>query len=129
MITEIKEFWSRYTPYKLHPDDEVYLCTNKLKYCLELPIEELRNKYGSDLKSNKVKESFVNNKFNRNKIVPSIYAIPFLGDIENAKIYILMGNPGFDTGDYVDEIENENYINLLNDNLDINSKIFPIFNR
>ena len=124
MITELKEFWSRYTPYKLHPDDEHYLSINKPKYCLEVSIEELRNKYGNNLKLKKVKESFISNKFNRNKIIPNIFAIPFLGDVENARVYILMGNPGFDTGDYVDEIENENYIKLLKNNLDFKSKNF-----
>ena len=51
MIPELKNFWSNYIPYKLHPEDENYLSQNKQKYCLEISIEELRAKYGSDLKS------------------------------------------------------------------------------
>ena len=35
-----------------------------------------------------------------------------------------MGNPGFHTGDYIDEIEDKKYIELLKENLSLNSKTF-----
>ena len=124
MIDKLKEFWSKYIPYKLHPDDENYLGISKSKYCLELSINQLRNRYGNDLKSDIVNESFASNKSNRKKIMSNIFAIPFLGDVENARVYILMGNPGFETGDYVDEIENANYIQLLKNNINLKSKNF-----
>jgi hypothetical protein len=105
VIEDLKNFWANYNPYKLHPEDENYLSQNKQKYCLEISIEELRAKYGSDLKSDNTREKFVNDKQNKNKILNNLFVVPFFGDVENAKIYILMGNPGFHTGDYIDEIE------------------------
>ena len=105
MINELKEFWSKYTHYQLHPDDEKYLGQNKDKYCLEISIEEIRKKYGHDLKADQTREKFISDKNNKNKILTNLLVVPFFGDVENAKIYILMGNPGFHTGDYVDEIE------------------------
>ena len=35
-----------------------------------------------------------------------------------------MGNPGFHTGDYVDEVEDEGYINLIKQNLKLELKTF-----
>ena len=113
-----------YIPYKLHPRDEVFLNKNKEKYCLEISIEELREKYGNDLKSDNVREKFINYKDNKNKILTNLLAIPFFGDVKNAKIYILTGNPGFHTGDYVDEVENKKYIEILKENLKLNTKTF-----
>lgn len=124
MIEDLKNFWANYNPYKLHPEDENYLSQNKQKYCLEISIEELRAKYGSDLKSDNTREKFVNDKQNKNKILNNLFVVPFFGDVENAKIYILMGNPGFHTGDYIDEIEDKKYIELLKENLSLNSKTF-----
>ena len=124
MILELKNFWKNYNSYKLHPEDENYLGQNKLKYCLEISIEELRAKYGSDLKSDNTREKFINDKQNRNKILNNLFVVPFFGDVENAKIYILMGNPGFHTGDYIDEIEDKKYIELLKENLKLNSNTF-----
>jgi len=124
VIKDLKFFWTNYNPYKLHPEDEKYLGQNKQKYCLEFSIEELRAKYGSDLKSDNTREKFVNDKQNKNKILNNLFVVPFFGDVENAKIYILMGNPGFHTGDYIDEIEDKKYIELLKENLSLNSKTF-----
>ena len=42
MIEELKKFWSKYFPYKLHPDDENYLGNLRNKYCLDISIENLR---------------------------------------------------------------------------------------
>ena len=124
MIEELKKFWSKYFPYKLHPDDENYLGNLRNKYCLDISIENLRKKYGTDLKSDLTREKFVNDKGNKNKILTNLRAGPFFGDITNAKIYILMGNPGFHTGDFMDEIEDENNIDLLNANLKLELKTF-----
>lgn len=124
MISELKEFWSQYQPYKLHPLDEQYLQENKQKYCLDLSIQEIRQKYGSDLKSDLTREKFLQDKNNRNKILTNMLVVPFFGDIENAKIYILMGNPGFHTGDYIDEHEDQDYINLTKQNLKLECKTF-----
>lgn len=124
MISELKNFWKNYYPYKLHPEDEIYLSQNKKKYCLEISIKELRLKYGDDLKLDNTRKKFINDKYNKNKILNNLFAIPFLGDVENARIYILMGNPGFHTGDYIDEIEDKKYIELLKENLALNSKTF-----
>ena len=85
MIPELKKFWSNYNPYKLHPEDENYLGQNKLKYCLEISIEELRAKYGSDLKSDNTREKFLNDKQNKNKILNNLFVVPFFGDVENAR--------------------------------------------
>ena len=124
MIEDLKSFWSKYIPYKLHPDDENYVGQNKQKYCLEISIEELRAKYGNDLKSDNTREKFVNDKQNKNKILNNLFVVPFFGDVENAKIYILMGNPGFHTGDYIDELEDKNYIELIKKNLKLELKTF-----
>tara|TARA_B100001057_G_scaffold159610_1_gene160286 strand:+ start:173 stop:964 length:792 start_codon:yes stop_codon:yes gene_type:complete len=124
MINELKEFWSKYTHYQLHPDDEKYLGLNKDKYCLEISIEEIRKKYGHDLKADQTRENFTNDKNNKHKILTNLLVVPFFGDVENAKIYILMGNPGFHTGDYVDEIENKDYLELVNKNLKLELKTF-----
>ena len=124
MIKDLKSFWSKYIPYNLHPDDENYLGQSKQKYCLEISIEELRAKYGNDLKSDNTREKFIDDKKNRNKILSNLFVVPFFGDVENAKIYILMGNPGFHTGDYIDELEDKNYIELNKKNLKLELKTF-----
>ena len=124
MINELKEFWSKYTHYQLHPDDKKYLGQNKDKYCLEISIEEIRKKYGHDLKADQTREKFISDKNNKNKILTNLLVVPFFGDVESAKIYILMGNPGFHTGDYVDEIENKDYQELVNKNLKLELKTF-----
>ena len=124
MINELKEFWSKYTHYQLHPDDEKYLGLNKDKYCLEISIEEIRKKYGHDLKADQTRENFTNDKNNKHKILTNLLVVPFFGDVENAKIYILMGNPGFNPGAYIDEVEDENYISLVNQNLKLELKTF-----
>ena len=124
MINELKEFWSKYTHYQLHPDDEKYLGLNKDKYCLEISIEEIRKKYGHGLEADQTRENFTNDKNNKHKILTNLLVVPFFGDVENAKIYILMGNPGFNPGAYIDEVEDENYISLVNQNLKLELKTF-----
>ena len=124
MISDLKKFWSKYIPYKLHPDDEDYLNNDKDKYCLEIPINEFRNQYGEDLKSDSTLENFKKEKGNQNKIFINLLPIPFLGDVVNAKVYILMGNPGFHSSAYIDEVENEDYVKLIKKNLLLSSDSF-----
>ena len=127
MLDELKHFWSRYSFYKLHPDDEKYLINRREKYCLDLTIDQLRIQYGNDLRSDQTDAKFRNIKSNRSKILSNLLAHPFLGDVENASIYILMNNPGFSTSDYIDEIENTDYVELVEKNLKFNSEcFFPI---
>jgi hypothetical protein len=124
IIEELKSFWSNYKPYDLHPEDKKYLGAKKQNYCIDISIEELRENYGSDLKSEETLINFIANKENRNKILINLFAVPFIGNVEDAKLYILMGNPGFHTGDYVDEIEDKTYIELLKENINISSSSF-----
>ena len=78
MINELKEFWSKYTHYQLHPDDKKYLGQNKDKYCLEISIEEIRKKYGHDLKADQTREKFISDKNNKHKILTNLLVVPFL---------------------------------------------------
>ena len=45
MINELKKFWSIYRNYKLHPEDEKYLGSNKDQFCLDITIDDLREKW------------------------------------------------------------------------------------
>ena len=123
-MQELKDFWTRYEPYKLHPDDEEYLKWNKDECCIHLSIEELRNQYGNNLKYNETNENFKKIKTNIDKILTNLLVVPFFGNVLNAKIYILMNNPGFETGDYVDEHEDIEYINLIKQNLKLELNTF-----
>jgi len=124
IIDELRNFWSKYNEYELHPQDEKYLKNNKNNYCLDIAYEEVIKVYGNELKSDLTLKEFEKNKSYRNKILTNLLAVPFFGDIVNAKIYILIGNPGFHTGDYLDEHKNSDYIKLVKENLKINSKTF-----
>ena len=77
MISELRDFWREYNQYKLHPKDDNYLGQNKQKYCLEISIDELKAKYGSDLKSDITREKFLNDKQNKNKILNNLFVVPF----------------------------------------------------
>ena len=67
---------------------------------------------------------FIFSIYKKHKILTNLLVVPFFGDVENAKIYILMGNPGFNPGAYIDEVEDENYISLVNQNLKLELKTF-----
>lgn len=58
-----------------------------------------------------------------NKFHSGLIPIPYIGDIENAKIYILMNNPGFEILDYYAESCNKKLRDTLIDNLHQEKKL------
>jgi len=125
-LSELKKFWKRYAPYTLHPEDEECLGTSRGKHCLHIPLEEIREKFqdkNGSLKAKSAKAEFVK-QFSASKILTNMFAVPFQGNIEKAKFFILTGNPGFEPGDYEDEHEDKGYIRLLENNLRFRSESF-----
>ena len=123
-MQELKDFWSKYEPYKLHPEDEKDLSSIKDELCLHLSIGEMREKYGEDLKSKQTEINFNNVESNNKKLLTNLIPVPFAGDIFNAKLYILTLNPGFTPGVYIDEHEDTKYIELAKQNLRLELKTF-----
>ena len=123
-MQELKGFWSKYEPYKLHPEDEKDLSSIKDELCLHLSIGEMREKYGEDLKSEQTKINFNKVESNNKKLLTNLIPVPFAGDIFNAKLYILTLNPGFTPGVYIDEHEDTKYIELAKQNLRLELKTF-----
>jgi hypothetical protein len=132
MLDEFKDFWSRYKPYDLHPDDKAYInnsnITSKIqknpdKYLLHLEISFLNKTFSNNLKDEKNNKIFQED-YNPYAIHTNMFCKSFLGDIENAKIILLYGNPGLELGDYHDEHENQDYITGLNEDYIFKSKGF-----
>lgn len=132
MIKKFKDFWSRYIPYELHPDDyeSIYnsnkayqIIDNPNKFLIDIDIGTLNNDFLRDLKNNRLNESF-QRTFNPRAIHTNLYCKTFIGNIENAKVIILYGNPGLKLGDYRDEHEDEDYINELDSDLNFTSNGF-----
>ena len=132
MINDFKDFWSRYKPYQLHPDDESAIYNSrKANKILETPelffinkdILSLNKTFLNDLKNPENNEIF-QKSINPNAIHTNLYCRTFIGDIENAKVIILYGNPGLELGDYQDEHEDKNFINEVENDLNFNSNGF-----
>ena len=123
-MQELKDFWSKYEPYKLHPNDEEHLSSYKDELCLNLSIEEMREQYGNDLKNVQTKINFEKVELNKIKLLTNLIPVPFAGDVLNAKLYILTLNPGFTPGVYIDEHEDTKYIELAKQNLRLELKTF-----
>ena len=132
MIEEFKDFWSRYTPYKLHPDDkESIFNSRKAHKILENPemffinkdVSLLNKTFLNDLKNPEHNKIF-QESINPNAIHTNMYCKTFIGDIENAKVIILYGNPGLELGDYQDEHEDKKFIHESNNDINFNSNGF-----
>ena len=54
MKRKLIDFWSRYKPYKLHPDDQAFLGDELKKYCLDLSYAEVQEKCGPILELKKL---------------------------------------------------------------------------
>jgi hypothetical protein len=117
MDTILKKFWSHYSPYQLHPEDRDYLDLHTSEYCLDLSIDDMRLEYGEDLSRVSVNNKFKKDSSKNNKILSRLYPVPFFGNVLHAKVYILTGNPGFATWCFIEDYENQEYINLLQENL------------
>jgi len=132
MIEKFKNFWSRYQPYKLHPDDSEYLYSSKNaqriwnnpeKFLVDIDINSLNSDFNYDLKNDIHNEAF-QKSFNPKAIHTNLYCKTFIGNIEKAKIIILYGNPGLKLGDYRDEHEDKDFINELDSDLNFTSNGF-----
>jgi hypothetical protein len=96
---KIINFWRELSfenkPY-IHPKDYVL---NDINHCTA-------KNYGEYINS-----QFIGN--DDNLFHPNLCPVPYSGDIINAKIYILMINPGFNIRNYYEEENNLKYNNLL----------------
>ena len=90
MIDEFKDFWSRYKPYQLHPDDESAIYNSrKANKILENPelffikkdILSLNKTFLNDLKNPENNKIF-QKSINPNAIHTNMYCRTFIGDIE-----------------------------------------------
>lgn len=112
------EFWQNYEPYDFHPEDKEYFQKENLRsHIVNASIDQVVEEFGSNLRSIEVNQSFKTKIENEKRIIRRLMPSPFVGDIMNAKIYILSGNPGFHTGDFIDEYQNPEYRKLVADNL------------
>ncbi len=55
------EFWSKYEPYRIHPEDKRFLGDNFDKYCIDLTFTNIFEKYGPDLKQDSSHKKFLLN--------------------------------------------------------------------
>ena len=117
MEKKLIDFWSRYKPYKLHPDDQAFLGDELKKYCLDLSYAEVQEKYGPNLRTEEANKKFLANKDYTHKILTNMLVAPYLGDVINSKIYFLMTNPGFHTSIYDDEHKDKEYVKIVLENL------------
>lgn len=122
MLNEYKEFWKKYIPYQLHPDDEKEIGSNDKKL-VNIDINFFTQKYSNNLK-NKENDQDFQSQFDPKAIHTNMYCKPFIGNIEEAKIFILYGNPGLALGDYQDEHHDQKYIKKLNQELNFVSDGF-----
>lgn len=53
----------------------------------------------------------------RRKLHSGLFPQPFVGNIAQASVFVLFGNPGLSVDDYVDELENEGYVAYCRQNL------------
>ncbi len=54
--------------------------------------------------------------------------LPYLGDLRNGKVFLLLANPGLGTSDYKAEYEDADYRQAVFDNLNqVNDREFPVF--
>lgn len=121
MIDEYKEFWGGYRPYRLHPRDAEacgeFLYERKCFARMEfVDSGEFARKLKRELEENP------------GAIHTNMYCKPFVGDLENAKVVFLSGNPGLnEASDYYDEHQNEAFMAALDENLAFRSKeFFPL---
>ena len=57
MLNEYKEFWKKYTPYQLHPDDEKEIGSNDKKL-VNIDINFFNQKYSNNLKNKENNQDF-----------------------------------------------------------------------
>jgi len=111
IVSKLKNFWSEYSPYKFHPQDQKYIQANNLdKYCLDVSIDRMKQEYGEHF------EHYDKDKFG-NGIIPNLYPVPFFGNVLEAKAYILTLNPHFVPACFHEDYENELHIQRLEKNL------------
>ena len=118
-MNAIKKFWSNYSPHNLHPEDLEYLGEKFSKYCLDYGVDQMKDRYGDNLYSSQANEKFDKDTKKHNKIFSKLYPVPFFGDIMNAKVYILSGNPGFKPFNFIEDYQNDVLIKLLKRNLNL----------
>ena len=124
-MNTIKNFWSNYSPHNLHPEDLEYLGEKFSKYCLDYGADEMKDRYGDDLSSDTTNKNFYNDGKKKHKIFSTLYPVPFFGNILTAKVYILSGNPGFHTLNFIEDYENKTMINLLKRNIKLDFLDLP----
>jgi hypothetical protein len=100
------DFWTRFPSRGVHPEDLPHLpvdahvlwdsVATARKFATEM--EDLRSPL-------------------RRQLHLGLFPQPFVGDVLNASVYVLFGNPGLSINDYVDELENEAYVHYCEDNL------------
>jgi len=114
------DFWKNYTPYDLHPADKEYFQQNNLynrQKFVNANYEQVVEEFGENLKSDDINTRFKQIIRDESRVIRKLFASPFVGNINNAKVYILSLNPGFHSGDFIDEYQNPQYIDLLKRNL------------
>lgn len=75
--------------------------------------------------------SEVDNLFDESsQLHTGLIPVPYVGNLKNASIYLLMINPGFGPNDYYSEYHCDSFRNELKDNLiqkDMDNKQYPLF--
>src|SRR3989344_8418965 len=110
-MKKLVEFWksiSADSPY-VHPDDFQ-------------AIEQRLKKYVS---YEKYIKAYGNSQVTDTDLHAGLLPVPYVGDIHNAKIYILMLNPGFSHDDYIAE-KNQDFKKALRKNI-LQKNSYPFF--
>lgn len=114
---DLLEFWKQFNPISdnkfVHPLDYKTLATVKHKTLSFISWQQLVNDHQD----------------NRKSLITDLSPQPFLGDLKNAKVYLLMLNPGYSYADHYAEQNSEELRLALEKNLnqDFGNNEYPLF--
>lgn len=100
------DFWMNAASRGVHPEDAAHLSPDACVAWSSAHEARLRAAELAD-RRNPI----------RRKLHVSLFPQPFVGSVRRASVCILFGNPGLSVTDYVDELDNEEYIQYCEANL------------
>ncbi len=106
----LTEFWSHHADRGFHPDDDPHIPRSEI---INWTPEQARACFHL-LKSDKW----------RGKVHQNLFAIPYLGNLEQAKVFVLFGNPSLGKKTYKHEHFSQFHVSRLTQNLLGKNKLF-----
>lgn len=100
------DFWARHPYPGIHPEDAPHIEAGD---CVAWSSSAEASRHQADLDDRK--------SALQRKLHTKLYPQPFVGNIREASVYILFGNPGLSVQDYVDELDTPDYAKQCTANL------------